>query len=111
MVLGFGPNRKSPIFARAFSIIPGLGHIYAKAYISGIGWLLCSAFVIYIGWYLLTIVFWYLLLFIMFIYAPLVSYCANSAAKLCTDVNVRRAMVEELNATKRMKEKVVGYKD
>ncbi|MFB3895616.1 MAG: hypothetical protein ACE14V_04860 [bacterium] len=104
-------RRKSPVLARLLSLIPGLGHVYAGAVVSGILWLICSGIVFYIGWYLLKILFWFLLLFIMFIYAPLVSYCANSAATICTDLNVRKAMVEELRAAKKTREKIAGYKD
>jgi ABC-type bacteriocin/lantibiotic exporter with double-glycine peptidase domain len=108
MDLGFGKDRKSPTIARWLSIIPGIGHLYAGAYISGIIWLIFSLFIIFLIRYLAAIVFWYPIIFIIFIYIPLVSYTASSASKLCAEIHSRKALNEEFSAKKRTKEKIAA---
>ena len=108
MDLGFGPGRKSPTIARWLSFIPGLGHIYAGAYLSGIIWLFISLFTIYLFWYLSIMgLIWYLVLFFMFIDIPLISYSARGASKFTADNNSRIAMQDEFRAKKTTAEKVV----
>jgi hypothetical protein len=109
MDLGYGQNRKSPTIARWLSIIPGLGHLYAGAYISGIIRFIVFLVIIYLFWELFIMkLIWYLVLFFMFVGIPLVSYSARSASKYCAEINSRKAMNEEFSAKKRTQEKVVA---
>ncbi|MCX7918282.1 MAG: hypothetical protein N3A72_01485 [bacterium] len=89
MNLGFKPRIKSPTLAKWFSIVPGLGHIYAGAYTSGIIWLLLSLIL------LSTVFFGYIDLLTPFsgrtivvaYYLFMVVWCWNRAGQIATQKN------------------------
>ncbi|MFB3895615.1 MAG: hypothetical protein ACE14V_04855 [bacterium] len=76
------PRKKYPELAGFLSLLPGLGHMYAQAYITGLIWLVISAVIIFLIIYIFPILF-------LICYIILILKCIPEAITLTAEHNAR----------------------